>query len=95
MAAGGDLRVRTVDKRESKVMKFLLESASCVRWDPTGQMMATTSDDMTTKALDFRIGKVIYTYRATIFEGKVLIIHTCVHDTPHQMDREIWVGLLL
>lgn len=33
----------------------------CVRWSPTGDMLASASKDKTVKLLDFGTSKVIYT----------------------------------
>ena len=34
---------------------------NCVRWNPSGDMLATASSDKTAKLLDFKTGKLLYT----------------------------------
>lgn len=49
-----------------------LERISCVRWNPLGDMLATTSDDQTIKMLDFGTGKVLYTGSSHSSEFRIL-----------------------
>ena len=44
---------------------YLQDQIHCVRWSPSGEMLATASRDKTTTLLDFKTGKILYT-------GKVL-----------------------
>ena len=43
----------------------LLAEINCVRWSPSGEMLATTSDDTAVKLLDFKTGKMLYTGNTT------------------------------
>ena len=38
-----------------------LDDIYCVRWSPSGDKLATASQDKTVKLLDFKTGKVLYT----------------------------------
>ena len=38
-----------------------LDYIYCVRWSPSGDKLATASQDKTVKLLDFKTGKVLYT----------------------------------
>ena len=55
-------RVRnfTLFPSNSAQFNFFLESISCVRWDPSGNFLASSSEDKTIQLLDYRIGKAIY-----------------------------------
>ena len=48
---------------------MFLEGISCVRWSPSGDMLASTSEDRTIALLDFKTGKRLYTGE-TLDEGK-------------------------
>ena len=37
-----------------------VDAITCVRWDPSGKSIASTSWDKTVKVLDFASGKVTY-----------------------------------
>ncbi len=38
-----------------------LDYIGCVRWHPSGEILASSSKDKTAKIIDFKTGKVIYT----------------------------------
>ena len=40
---------------------YYIDLISCVRWSPSGDMIATASDDTTAALLDFKTGKNLYT----------------------------------
>ena len=40
---------------------YFLEEIYCVRWSPSGDMLATASGDQTVALLDFKTGKKLYT----------------------------------
>ena len=76
LASGGnDNNIKIFDKRESKIIKTFddihsgnnldvlnfIPSAEFVRWSPSGDKLASASDDTTVKLLDFKTGKVLYT----------------------------------
>ncbi len=39
----------------------ILDYINCVRWNPSGDMIASASADQTAKLLDFKTGKVLHT----------------------------------
>ncbi len=39
----------------------ILDTIYCVRWNPSGDMIASASHDQTAKLLDFKTGKVLHT----------------------------------
>ena len=49
-----------------------LEGINCVRWSPSGDRLASASNDKTVKLLDFKTGKVLYTGN-TSDQSKLLI----------------------
>ena len=49
--------IRTITLHET----CYIEEIYCVRWDPSGKSLASTSYDATVKVLDFASGKVTYT----------------------------------
>ena len=40
---------------------IFLEWIRCVRWSPSGDMLASAAEDKKVKLLDFKTGKVLYT----------------------------------
>ena len=40
---------------------YYIGSIYCVRWSPSGDMLASASDDKTVALLDFKNGKKLYT----------------------------------
>ena len=40
---------------------YYIDHINCVRWSPSGDMLASTSDDRTVALLDFKTGKKLYT----------------------------------
>ena len=40
---------------------YFLGDIDCVRWSPSGDMLASASDDNTVAQLDFKTGKKLYT----------------------------------
>ena len=48
-------------KQKFNVWIFILAAINCVRWSPSGDKLASSSDDKTVKLLDFKTGKVLYT----------------------------------
>ena len=40
---------------------LFLDWIKCVRWSPSGDKLASSSEDQTVKLLDFKTGKVLYT----------------------------------
>lgn len=40
--------------------RFWLDLINCVRWDPSGDLLSSASFDRTTKVLDFKTGKILY-----------------------------------
>lgn len=58
---------------------YSLGGINCVRWNPSGDMLASASSDKTAKVLDFKTGKVLYT--GTTSDGsKLLTFH--IHPLP-------------
>ena len=47
-----------------------------MRWSPSGDMLASASDDKTVKLLDFKTGKVLYTGNTS--DGGNLSISQCM-----------------
>lgn len=43
------------------LLYFSRDIINCVRWNVTGDFLATASSDKTTKLLDFKTGKILYT----------------------------------
>ena len=43
-------------------MIFLLDWVNCVRWNPSGQSLATASDDTELKIIDFAAEKIVGSY---------------------------------
>ena len=52
-------------KQKFKVRIFILDPIRCVRWSPSGDQLASASDDKTVKLLNFNTGKVLYTGNTT------------------------------
>ena len=52
----------------------LLDQVSCVRWNPSGDMIASASDDKTVVLLDFKAGKKLYTGQ-TSDHGNLLLFN--------------------
>ena len=48
-------------KKRLNVEIFILGCIRCVRWSPSGDMLASALDDSTVSLLDFKTGKVLYT----------------------------------
>ena len=46
----------------------------CVRWSPSGEMLATASSDMSTSLLDFKTGKRLYTGKTSDDSNLLLFI---------------------
>ena len=40
---------------------YHLDTINCVKWSPSGDMLASASDDKTVALLDFKTGKKLYT----------------------------------
>ena len=40
---------------------YYIDAISCVRWSPSGDMLASSSDDKTVALLDFKTEKKLYT----------------------------------
>ena len=40
---------------------YLIEQILCVRWSPSGDMLASASSDKTVALVDFKTGKKLYT----------------------------------
>ena len=40
---------------------YYIGQINCVRWSPSGDMLASSSDDKTVALLDFKTGKKLYT----------------------------------
>ena len=40
---------------------YYIGEINCVRWSPSGDMLASSSDDKTVALLDFKTGKRLYT----------------------------------
>ena len=47
-------------KKGFNVWIFILGLINCVRWSPSGDKLASASDDKTINLLDFKTGKVLY-----------------------------------
>ena len=50
-----------VFKKRLNVWIYPLGGTNCVRWSPSGDRLASASNDKTAKLLDFKTGKVLYT----------------------------------
>ena len=48
----------------------------CVRWSPSGDKVASASEDKTIKLLDFKTGKVLYTGNTS--DNSKLSISECI-----------------
>ena len=48
-------------KQRFNVWIFIVDQINCVRWSPSGDKLASASDDKTVKLFDFKTGKVLYT----------------------------------
>ena len=44
---------------------YIIEGILCVRWSPSGDMIASASSDKTVALLDFKTGKQLYTGNAS------------------------------
>ena len=44
---------------------LFLDYVNCVRWSPSGDKLASASEDQTVKLLDFKTGKVLYTRKTS------------------------------
>lgn len=55
------IKVRIFEFLISGPNYYLLGAINCVRWSPSGDMLATASNDQTVKILDFKTGKELYT----------------------------------
>lgn len=55
----------------SNCLTHILDWVNCVRWNPTGEALASACYDTTSKLLDFKTGKVLYT--GTTSDGSKLL----------------------
>ena len=60
---------------------YYLDIISCVRWSPSGDMLASASWDQTVALLDFKTGKKIYTGN-TPGESKFLLFEQIITVPP-------------
>ena len=51
---------------------LILDKINCVRWSPSGDELASASNDKTVKLVDFKTGKVLFTGN-TSARGKLSI----------------------
>lgn len=51
---------------------YFLDDITCVRWNPSGDLLASTSWDGSVKAIDFKTGKIIVRGESGIW-GKLFI----------------------
>ena len=56
---------------------YVLGVAHCVRWNPSGTLLAGASDDKTVKLLDFGTGKVVHT-GTTSDDSKLLLFQLLI-----------------
>lgn len=59
----------------------ILDFIPCVRWNATGDLLATSSGDKTAKVSDFKTGKTIYTGDAPDSSKIFCILHLLVHQS--------------
>ena len=72
---------------------FFLVDIRCVRWSPSGDMLASASSDPAVKLLDFKAGKALYTGNTS--DGGKLPISECMIVIQKSYRRQLFSMLHL